>query len=105
MARASLFVMELAKEQYDQVITPMQSHLNVGYGSDVTINEIAQAVAKVTAYTGRIQFDTSKPDGAPRKWMSSERLNQLGWNPEFALEDGLSTAYLDFCTEQNAMIT
>jgi GDP-L-fucose synthase len=105
MARASLFVMELAKEQYDQVITPMQSHLNVGYGSDVTINELAQAVAKVTAYTGRIQFDTSKPDGAPRKWMSSERLNQLGWNPEFALEDGLSRAYLDFCTKQNAMTT
>jgi GDP-L-fucose synthase len=101
MARASLFVMELAKEQYDQVITPMQSHLNVGYGSDVTINELAQAVAKVTAYTGRIQFDTSKPDGAPRKWMNSERLNQLGWKPEHTLEEGLSKAYLDFCLQQN----
>ena len=105
MARASLFVMELAKEQYDQAITPMQSHLNVGYGSDVTINELAQAVAKVTSYTGRIQFDRSKPDGAPRKWMSSERLNQLGWKPEFDLEDGLSRAYLDFCTKQNLITT
>ncbi len=101
MARASVFVMELAKEQYDQVTTPMQSHLNVGYGSDVTINELAYAVAKATGYTGRIQFDPSKPDGAPRKWMNSERLNQLGWKPEYDLAEGLTKAYLDFYTKQN----
>jgi GDP-L-fucose synthase len=101
MARASLFVMELAKEQYDQVTIPMQSHLNMGYGSDVTINELAHAVAKATSYTGIIQFDTSKPDGSPRKWMSSERINQLGWKPEYALEEGLNKAYLDFCTQQH----
>ncbi len=99
MAQASMFVMELAKEQYDQVTIPMQSHLNVGYGSDITINELACAVAKVTSYTGRIQFDTSKPDGSPRKWMNSERLNQLGWQPKHRLEDGLRKAYLDFCAE------
>jgi GDP-L-fucose synthase len=64
----------------------MQSHLNVGYGSDVTINELAHAVAKATSYTGIIQFDTSKPNGTPRRWMSSERLNQLGWKPEYDLE-------------------
>ena len=101
MARACVFVMELAKEQYDQVTTPMQSHLNVGYGSDVTIKELAHAVAKATGYTGRIEFDPSKPDGSLRKWMSSERLNQLGWRPERHLEDGLARAYLDFCTQQN----
>ncbi len=101
MARASVFVMELAKEQYDQVTTPMQSHLNVGYGSDVTINELAYAVAKATGYTGRIQFDPSKPDGAPRKLMNSERLNKLGWKPEHDLAEGLTKAYLDFCTKQN----
>jgi len=99
MAQASVFVMELAKEQYDQVTIPMQSHLNVGYGSDITINELACAVAKVTSYTGRIQFDASKPDGSPRKWMNSERLNQLGWHPKHRLEDGLRKAYLDFCAE------
>ena len=101
MAKACVFVMELAKDQYDQVTTPMQSHLNVGYGNDVTIKELAHAVAKVTGYTGRIEFDPSKPDGSPRKWMSSERLNQLGWRPERHLEDGLGRAYLDFCTQQN----
>ena len=96
MARASVFVMELAKEQYDQVTTPMQSHLNVGYGSDVTIKELAHAVAKATGYTGSIQFDPSKPDGSPRKWMNSGRLNQMNWKPEYALEEGLNRAYLDF---------
>ncbi len=103
MARASVFVMELAKEQYDQVTIPMQSHLNVGYGSDVTINELAHAVAKATGYQGRIHFEPSKPDGSPRKLMSSERLYQLGWKPEVALEDGLSRAYLDFCTMQTLL--
>ena len=102
MARASLFVMELAKEQYDQVTIPMQSHLNVGYGSDVTINELAHAVAKATGYQGRIEFDPSKPDGSPRKWMNSLRLNHLGWKPEYDLQDGLSKAFFDFCKQKNA---
>lgn len=101
MAKACVFVMELAKEQYEQVTNPMQSHLNVGYGSDVTISELAHAVAKVTGYQGRIEFDSSKPDGAPRKWMDSERLNQLGWRPQHHLEDGLGLAYLDFCSQNN----
>jgi GDP-L-fucose synthase len=68
----------------------------VGFGSDVTINELAHAVARATSYTGRIQFDPSKPDGSPRKWMSSGRLNQLGWKSEYNLEHGLSEAYRDF---------
>ena len=100
LARASVFVMELAKYQYDLVTTPMQSYLNVGYGSDVTINELADLVAKVTGYKGRVQFDPSRPDGSPRKLMSSERLNQLGWKPEHNLEDGLSKTYLDFCKQK-----
>lgn len=97
MAKACVFVMELAKDQYDQVTTSMQSHLNVGFGSDVTIYELAHAVAKATGYGGKIQFDPSKPDGSPRKWMRSERLNQLGWRPSVNLEDGLRLAYRDFC--------
>ena len=97
MAKACVFVMELAKDQYDQVTTSMQSHLNVGFGSDVTIYELAHAVAKATGYGGKIQFDPSKPIGSPRKWMRSERLNQLGWRPSVNLEDGLRLAYRDFC--------
>ncbi len=102
MAKACVFVMELAKDQYDQVTTPTQSHLNVGFGSDVTIHELAHAVAKAIGYGGKIQFDPSKPDGSPRKWMRSERLNQLGWRPSVNLEDGLRLAYRDFCEQSIA---
>jgi GDP-L-fucose synthase len=102
MAKASIFVMELAKEQYEQVTSPMQSHLNVGFGSDITIAELAKAVAKATQYPGRIVLDRSKPDGSPQKWMSSKRLNQLGWQPEHHLEVGLRKAYLDFCVHYSA---
>jgi len=93
MAAASVFVMQLDKQTYDSQTEPMQSHLNVGYGSDVTIAELANAVAKATGYQGKISFDSTKPDGSPRKWMSSERLNQLGWTPKINLEVGLSHAY------------
>ena len=96
MAAASVFVMELDKATYDQHTEPMQSHINVGFGSDVTINELAHAVATATGYQGNISFDPSKPDGSPRKWMSSERLNQLGWNAQVGLEQGLGQAYADF---------
>jgi len=99
MAAASVFVMELDKPAYDAQTQPMQSHINVGFGSDVTIAQLAHAVAKATGYQGNISFDTSKPDGAPRKWMDSERLNKLGWKPQVDLEQGLAQAYADFCKE------
>ncbi len=95
MAAASVFVMQLDKQTYDSQTEPMQSHLNVGYGSDVTIAELATAVAKATGYQGRISFDSTKPDGSPRKWMSSARLNKLGWKPEINLDVGLNNAYLE----------
>ena len=96
MAAASIFIMDLAKEIYDQHTKPMQSHINVGYGSDVTIAQLATAVAKATNYEGRIGFDASKPDGPPRKWMDSARLNRLGWKARVNLEPGLKLAYDDF---------
>ena len=93
MAAASVFVMDLDRPIYDQHTQPMQSHINVGFGSDVTINELAHAVAKATGYQGSISFDPSKPDGAPRKWMNSSRLRNLGWSPLVGLESGLIEAY------------
>lgn len=98
MAAASVHVMQLSKSIYDQHTTPMQSHINVGFGSDVTIAEVAQAIAQTVGYTGRIEFDTTKPDGAPRKWMDSTRLNNLGWQAQVNLRDGLARAYKDFLT-------
>ena len=96
MAAASVFVMNLDKATYDQHTEPMQSHINVGFGSDITIAELANAVAKATGYEGKISFDPSKPDGAPRKWMDSSRLNNLGWNANVDLAKGLAAAYKDF---------
>jgi GDP-L-fucose synthase len=96
MATACVFVMELDKKTYDQHTEPMQSHINVGFGSDVTIAELAQAVGEAVGYIGKISFDISKPDGSPRKWMDSGRLNRLGWKPLIELQIGLKQAYTDF---------
>ncbi|MBU3621132.1 GDP-L-fucose synthase [Polynucleobacter sp. CS-Odin-A6] len=96
MAAASVFVMQLGKKTYDSQTEPMQSHINVGFGSDVTIAEVAKAVGKAVGYQGSISFDPSKPDGAPRKWMDSSRLNQLGWSPKVDLVKGLELAYRNF---------
>lgn len=95
MASASVFVMQLDKKIYDQQTQPMQSHINVGYGSDVTIAELAAAIGEAVGYKGKIVFDISKPDGSPRKWMDSGRLNSLGWSPRMQLSEGLKVAYLD----------
>ena len=105
MAAASVFVMELDKLAYDAQTQAMQSHINVGYGDDVTIAQLASAVAKATGYQGSIGFDTSKPDGTPRKWMDSNRLNSLGWKPQVDLQQGLALAYADFCKEVVATST
>lgn len=96
MAAASVFVMELPTDVYLTHTKPMQSHLNVGYGSDVTIGDLARAVAKAVGYAGAISFDPSKPDGAPRKWMDSSKLNALGWQAKTPLSEGLAAAYKDF---------
>jgi len=102
MAAASVFVMQLEKQTYDSQTEPMQSHLNVGFGSDVTIAELAAAVAKATGYQGKISFDTTKPDGSPRKLMSSERLNKLGWSAKVGLDMGLKCAYQEMLTRGSA---
>ena len=96
MAAASVFVMQLDKVTYDSQTQPMQSHINVGYGDDISIAQLADAIAKATGYHGKISFDPTKPDGSPRKWMDSGRLNRLGWKPVVELEKGLFNAYLEF---------
>ena len=101
MAAASVFVMNLPKAVYDQHTTPMQSQINVGFGSDITIAELANAVSKATGYQGNIDFDPTQPDGSPRKLMDSTRLNALGWQAQVNLEQGLALAYQDFM-QQNS---
>lgn len=96
MASASVYVMNLEKTIYDQHTSPMQAHINVGSGREVSIGELAKLVAIAVGFEGEIEFDPSKPDGPPRKLMNSERLNSLGWTPEIGLEEGLSKTYKIF---------
>jgi GDP-L-fucose synthase len=96
MAAASVFVMNLPKTVYDQHTSPMQSQINVGFGSDITIAQLAQAVGAAVGYKGHIDFDATQPDGAPRKLMDSSRLNALGWQAQIDLTQGLALAYQDF---------
>jgi len=96
MAAASVHVMNLPKSVYDSHTTPMQSHINVGYGDDITIAELAKLVAHAVGYQGELVQDTSKPDGAPRKLMNSQRLTSLAWRPQTSLTAGLPLAYADF---------
>ena len=93
MAAASVFLMQLSRSAYQACTTPMQSHINVGFGSDVRVAELAHAVGQCIGYAGEIVFDSTKPDGAPRKWMDSSRLNALGWKPQVPLAAGLKLAY------------
>lgn len=97
MAAASMHIMELDKATYAAHTQPTQSHINIGFGSDIDIAALAAAVAKVVGYTGEINFDSSKPDGAPRKLLESSKLKNLGWRPKVELAQGLELAYADFC--------
>jgi GDP-L-fucose synthase len=96
MAAACIYVMSLDKQTYDSHTLPMQSHINVGYGVDVSISELAETVRQVVGYKGKIEFDNTKPDGPPRKLMDSHRLNSLGWKPSLDLNAGLKKTYEDF---------
>lgn len=100
MAAASVFVMQLDKAAYEAQTQPMQSHINVGYGGDVSIAQLAAAVALAIDYQGKIRFDATKPDGAPRKWMDSTILRSLGWRPITDLDSGLKKTYADFLKSQ-----
>jgi len=93
MAAASIFIMDLDQATYGQHTLPMQNHINIGYGLDLTIADLASTIAAVIGFKGEIHFDPSKPDGAPRKLMDSNRINQLGWKPQIDLEKGLLITY------------
>ncbi|NDY93862.1 GDP-L-fucose synthase [Ideonella livida] len=93
MAAASVFVHELAPAAYQAHTEPMLSHINVGTGVDCSIAELARTMAQVTGYRGRVVFDATKPDGAPRKLMEVSRLADMGWRAQWSLADGLADTY------------
>jgi len=93
LGSASVFLINLDKTKYDQYTQPMLSHVNVGTGVDCTIRELAESIAEVVDYAGRMEFDLTKPDGAPRKLLDVSLLSKLGWNASINLKDGLKQTY------------
>ena len=93
MAAASLFVLELDEQTYKTNTQSMLSHINVGTGVDVTIREMAETMKEVVDFKGKLTFDTTKPDGTPRKLIDVSRLSNMGWRYSVDLKDGLSKTY------------
>ena len=93
MASASIFVLELDKRKYDSHTKPTLSHINIGTGVDITINELAQSIKNIVGFKGEISFDKSKPDGTARKLIDTSRLSKMGWTYNVSLEDGIKKAY------------
>ena len=101
MAAASIHVMQLENSIYEENTEQMLSHINVGTGDDCSIRELVETIARVVGYGGAISFDTSKPDGTPRKLMDVSRLNSLGWQHKVSLEEGLALSYNWFLENQH----
>lgn len=103
MAEASLFVMDIDRSVYEANTEPMLSHINVGAGSDISIRELAELLAEVTGFKGRLVFDTSKPDGTPRKLMDVSRLSAMGWRARTELRYGVAETYQWFLSNDGAL--
>ncbi len=97
MAEACVHLLELAPERFDELVSDTQPPLvNIGYGEDLSIAELARTVARVIGFGGKLRFDTSKPDGTPRKFLDSGKINALGWRPRTRFDEGIAAAYKDF---------
>ena len=96
MAEACLFIMNLEKQKYNQFTQATNSHINIGFGSDIKIKDLANIIANIIGYRGEIKFDSSKPDGTPKKLLDSSKINNLGWKPKISLEEGLRITCLDY---------
>lgn len=101
MAEGALFVMNLPRDVYQRETQPMLSHINLGSGQEISIRDLAKLVAKVTGFEGSIRFDTSKPDGTPRKLMDISRLSRLGWHASTPLEEGIAKTYAWFLAQSS----
>ena len=101
MASACVYVMQLPQGDYEKHTEPMLSHINVGFGEDISISDLAQLVAGVVGFDGDIVFDTDRPDGAPQKLLDSTRLNSLGWRPQVGLEEGLRLTYAEYIADKD----
>ena len=99
MTRAAVYIMNLSKKIYTEKTTPMCSHINVGYGTDLTIKDLANSIREIVNFKGVINFDPAQPDGTPRKLLDSQILNNFDFKPEVDLKEGLIKTYKDFIKE------
>ena len=105
MADACVMLMGLSDERFDSLIREYPPLVNVGYGSDVTIRELAESVMRVVGFDGTLRFDTSKPDGTPRKLLDVDRMLRLGWRASTPLDEGIARSYADFLGNRSAALT
>lgn len=103
MAAACVHIMELEEEQYQSATRPMCSHLNIGTGTDCTIQELAEYIAEVVGFQGKINFDSSKPDGTPQKLLDVSQIQSLGWKDRIPLRDGLRQTYKWFVKNEKSI--
>lgn len=103
MAEACLFVMSLSAQELGKVTRPMLSHINIGTGEDCSIAELAELVREIVDFPGKIRFDASKPDGAPRKLLDVGKIHRLGWKHRISLKEGIAQTYEWFC-EHNDIV-
>ena len=96
MARASIYLMNLNKKTYENYTSPMDSHINVGSGKDLTIREVAQTIKEVVGFKGKLYFDPNKPDGTKRKLLDIKKINKIGFKPNISLKKGLIKTYQDY---------
>jgi len=105
LAEACVHVMNLPKADIEAVTDPMCSHINVGTGVDVTIRELAETIKEVVGFEGELLFDTTKPDGTPRKLLDVSKLKELGWQAKISLKEGLASTYAWFLANQDSLRT
>ncbi|MDB3947452.1 GDP-L-fucose synthase [Candidatus Pelagibacter sp.] len=96
MTKAAVHIMNLDKKIYYKLTKHMCSHINVGFGTDITIKELAENIREIVGFEGSITFDTTQPDGTPRKLLNSEILRDFGYKPKVSLKDGLAKTYKDY---------
>jgi GDP-L-fucose synthase len=105
MASACIFVMNLSKEKYLSSVNSMISHINIGFGSDITIRELAYKISKHIGFKGELSFDTSQDEGALKKLLDSSRIFSMGWSPKIDLDEGIKIAYDDFILNNKTLRT
>ena len=96
MAKACIDLLNLHKSKYQSIVQPMQSHINVGFGEDMTIQDLAWHIARIVEYNGKLTFDSKKPDGTQQKLLDSQSIRSIGWLPTIQIEHGLSMTYQNF---------